>query len=67
MYDSLSNSDNMYETPLDSDNLYESPLNTENDIINSNKEIFENYIFIFNTTTEQFELILITDFENLFI
>ncbi len=67
MYNSLTNSDSMYETPLESDNLYESPLNADNDIINSNKEIFENYIFIFNTTTEQFELIKITDFENLFI
>ena len=61
------NSDNIYESPLNSDNMYESPLNSENTIesdnkinnnlLESNKEIFENFIFVFNRITEQFEII----------
>ena len=73
MYENSLDSDNMYESPLNSDNsdnIYESPVNSDNsndNLLNYNKEIFENYIFVFNITTDQFELILIKEFEDLFI
>jgi len=71
MYDNILDSDNynLYDSPLDSDNsnLYDSPLNLDNsnlydNILNNNTEIFNNYIFIYNIITEQFELIQLRNF-----
>lgn len=56
---SQSNSDNDYYSPSSSDEYY-SPLNITNlytDILESNKEIFLFYIFVYNNIIDCFELI----------
>jgi len=71
-----SNSLNSYYSAVDSDTLYDSPLNSDNssdeklynddlykNLLYSNREVFDNYIFAFNIIKDNFELIHIKDFD----